>query len=74
MSCCPISRTCASLRGPLLGFGEFGGGHGRGFGFLGGGGGFAGEALRGLGGLNPQLNSRISSSAQPSHPNSPRLA
>ena len=39
-----------------------------------GGGGFAGEVLRGLpgvGGLNPQLHSRISSSAHPSHPNSP---
>ena len=52
-----------------------GGGQGRGFGFLGGGGGgFAGEVLRGLpgvGGLNPQLHSRISSSAHPSHPNSP---
>ena len=51
----------------------FGAGQGRGFGFLGGGG-FAGEVLRGLpgvGGLNPQLDSRISSSAHPSHPNSP---
>ena len=39
--------------------------------------GFAREVLRGLpgvGGLNPQLDSRISSSAHPSHPNSPSLA
>ena len=61
-----------------VGLGGGGGGHGRGFGFLGrgGGGGVAGEALRGLpgvGGLNPQLNSRISLSAHPSHPNSPSL-
>ena len=38
------------------------------------GGAFAGEVLRGLpgvGGLNPQLHSTISSSAHPSHPNTP---
>ena len=39
-----------------------------------GGGGFARKVLRRLGGFNPQLHRRISSSAQPSHPNSPRLA
>ena len=65
------------MRGGLFGFGGFGGGGGAGRGVWfcrRGGGGFAGEALRGVGGLNPQLDSRISSSAQPSHPNSPGLA
>ena len=41
------------------------------------GGGFAGVLLRGLlgvGGLDPQLDSKISSSAHPCHANSPRLA
>ena len=54
-----------------------GGGQGRGFEFLGWGGGFAGEVLRELlrvGGLNRQLDRRISSSAHPSHQNSLRLA
>ena len=54
-----------------------GGAKAGGLGFSAGGGGFAGEVPRGLpgvGGLNPQLDSRISSSAHPSHPNSPRLA
>ena len=74
----------ALLRGGLFGLGGLGGGGGRagGLGFSaggggGGGGGFAWEVLRGLpgpGGLNPQLDSRISLSAHPSHPNLPRLA
>ena len=59
------------MRGGLFGFG---GGRVGGLGLSAGGGGFAGEALRRVGGFSPQLDSRISSSAQPSHPNSPRVA
>ena len=36
--------------------------------------GYKGGGGAGVGGVKPQLNSKISSSAQPSHPNSPRLA
>ena len=61
--------------GGLFGLRGFGGGRrAGGLGFSAAGGGFAGEVLRGLpgvGGLNPELHSRISSSAHPSHPNSP---
>ena len=66
-----LERKHGGLFG-LRGFG--GGGRAGGLGFSAAGGGFAGEVLRGLpgvGGLNPQLHSRISSSAHPSHPNSP---
>ena len=63
------------MRGGLFRFGGCGPGQGGGFGFLGGGGGVAWEELRGLGGgVNQQLDNWISSSAKPSHPNSPRLA
>ena len=69
--------TCLSHvrfgRGGFLGCVGLGGGRAGGLGFSAGGG-FVGEVLRGLpgvGGLNPQLDSRISSSAHPSHPNSP---
>ena len=64
--------------GGLFGFGGFwGGGRAGGSGLSAGGGGGAallGRRCKGVGGLNPQLDSTISSSAQPSHPNSPRLA
>ena len=64
MSYCPIRRTCASEGGAFwYGFGGRGGaGQGVQVSRRGGGGGFAGEVLQGLpgvGGLNPQLDSRI---------------
>ena len=63
------------MRGGLFGFAGFGGGGaGRGVWVCRQGRGFAGEALRGLGGLDPQRDSRISSSTQPSHTNSSTLA
>ena len=63
------------MRGGLLGFGGFGGGgQGGGVWVRRGGGALLGRGCGGWGGFNPQLDSRISSLAQPSHPNSPRLA
>ena len=77
MRCCPIRRTCLFAWGFFWVGLVWRGGRVGGLGFSGEGGGFAGEVLRGLpelGGLNPQLDSRISWSTHPSHPNSPRLA
>ena len=63
MSCCSSRRTCACAWGAFLGSVGLGGGRAGGLGLLEGGGGVAREALQGIGGLNPELDNRISSSA-----------
>ena len=72
----PNSKDLRLGGGVFLGAVGLGGATAGGLGFSAGAA-FAGEALRGLagvGGFIPQLDSRMSSSEHPSHPNSPRAA